>query len=357
MTTPQPPRPDDQQERLRALLDDAVAHVEPAHGLGAIRTRTKVTPMSAARPWLLAAGAAVLATAATITVVNLAGTGSPTATPGPAAAGTTSPSSPARSPDAGPSTAAAVPSAGASTSASAPAAGATLPVYYVGKTFRGPRLYREFHASAGGFSEAAAVQQAVGTTPQDPDYATLWPTGTTVNNVGMSGDTIVVDLGGAALHDRPAALSKAQAEMSVEQVIYTAQAAFQTRAPVRLLIDGKITDQVLGVPTSEPLSQGDASSTLAQVWIIDPAQGATVSSGFRVSGLAAAFEANVQWELVQGTTVVKKGFTTARECCTMAPYSFTVSAPPGDYTIVVHDEDASGAGRAVWQDTKDVTIR
>ena len=70
-----------------------------------------------------------------------------------------------------------------------------------------------------------------------------------------------------------------------------------------------------------------------------------------MSGLAAAFEANVQWELMQGGTVVKKGFTTAEECCTMAPYSFTVDAPPGDYTIVVHDEDASGEGPA-RQDTR-----
>jgi hypothetical protein len=41
----------------------------------------------------------------------------------------------------------------------------------------------------------------------------------------------------------------------------------------------------------------------------------------------------------------------------MSPYSFTVEAPPGDYTLVVHDEDASGGeGPGPWQDTKDLSI-
>jgi hypothetical protein len=96
---------------------------------------------------------------------------------------------------------------------------------------------------------------------------------------------------------------------------------------------------------------------LAQVWITSPDQGAVVQSGFKVEGLAAAFEANVQWELKQGDKVVKSGFTTARECCKMAPYSFTVKAPAGEYTLVVHDADASGGeGPGPYQDTKDVTV-
>ena len=98
---------------------------------------------------------------------------------------------------------------------------------------------------------------------------------------------------------------------------------------------------------------------LAQVQIASPADGAAVdASPFTVTGRAAAFEANVQWELMQGDTVVKRGFTTAEECCTLAPYSFEVTAPPGTYTLVVHDEDPSGGeGLAPWQDTKEITVR
>ena len=157
-------------------------------------------------------------------------------------------------------------------------------------------------------------------------------------------------------------MTAAEAQMSLEQLIYTAQAGFQNRAPVRFLLDGQITDTVLGVPTSEPVAQGDETATLAQVWIIDPAEGAQVASGFEVKGIGAFFEANVTWELRQGGKVVassaKSGPVTAEECCTMAPYSFTVDAPPGDYTLVVTDEDASGGeGPAPFQDTKHITIR
>jgi hypothetical protein len=83
-----------------------------------------------------------------------------------------------------------------------------------------------------------------------------------------------------------------------------------------------------------------------------------VDRGFRVSGIGAFFEANVVWELRQGDKVVESGFTTAEECCRMAPYSFTVKAPAGDYLLVVKDQDMSdGEGFEPFQDTKRVTIR
>ena len=63
------------------------------------------------------------------------------------------------------------------------------------------------------------------------------------------------------------------------------------------------------------------------------------------------------WELKRGDATVRNGFTTAQECCTLSPYSFTVTAPPGDYTLVVHDTDESdGEGVGTSQDTKDITV-
>ncbi|MDP9822420.1 Gmad2 immunoglobulin-like domain-containing protein [Nocardioides massiliensis] len=72
-----------------------------------------------------------------------------------------------------------------------------------------------------------------------------------------------------------------------------------------------------------------------------------VSSPFEVSGEANVFEANVRWQLLRGEEVVEDGFTTAEFAMEMAPYSFTVEAEPGDYTLVVFEEDASdGEGNA-----------
>jgi len=211
----------------------------------------------------------------------------------------------------------------------------------------------------------AAVEEAVAGTPDDADYRNPWPDGARAGQVSFDGDIITVslepaDLGGPelGLHDLPAGMSKAEAQIAIEQVIYTVQAAFQQgRHPVQFLINGERTDTVLGVPTSEPLSQGQDFDVLAMVWIIEPAEGAKLQSPFKVSGLANAFEANVQWELMQGDALVDSGFTTARECCTMAPYSFKVTAPPGDYTLVVHDSDPSdGEGFGPTYDTKNITV-
>lgn len=337
------------EQRLRELLNDAVSDVEPRSGLDAIQSRTKVSTMST-RPWFLAAGAAVAATAATIAAFAVLGdTQTTSSNPDPVASGTPSPNTASESPSKDPSPI---------------VEDVTVPVYYLGETGQGPRLYREFHTVPGGDEPTAAVDQAISRTPDDPDYFTPWPDSASVGRVDSDGEIITIDLqadgGAAGLRNRPRGMDESVAAMAIEQVIYTAQAALQEGRPaVQFLINGERTDMVLGVPTSEPLAQGDETSTLALVWIIDPAEGATVSSGFEVSGIGAFFEANVVWELRQGNKVVKDGFTTAEECCRMAPYSFTVDAPPGDYTLVVTDSDASGGaeGFPPFQDTKNLTIR
>jgi len=152
-------------------------------------------------------------------------------------------------------------------------------------------------------------------------------------------------------------------EMAVQQLVYTAQAALQSSAPVQFRLDGDRTDQLLGVPVAEPVTRADQAATLAQVWIISPAEGAEVKSGFEVAGVGSFFEANVAWELREGDEngrVVASNAdapVTAQECCTMAPYSFTVDASPGEYTLVVHDEDMSdGEGFTPFQDTKALTV-
>ena len=44
-----------------------------------------------------------------------------------------------------------------------------------------------------------------------------------------------------------------------------------------------------------------------------------------------------EYTLRRGDDTVRNGFTTARECCTLSPYSFEVTAPPGDYTLELFD--------------------
>lgn len=344
-------------DELRRLLEDAVSDIEPRDSLSSIHARTKVRSMSSKRSWLLGAGAAVVATAATVMAVAVLADGGWTDDPGvadPAAVtnGVTSQgASPTSTEQPGPSE-------------SAPAGTTAVPVYYVGDTPHGPRLYREFHRVSTSEPARTAVEEAV-SDPTDPDYRSPWPSGTQVGEVGYDGDVVTVGLQppdpggeGTDLRRRPDGMAQDEAEVAVQQLVYTVQAALQQgRPPVQFLIDGERTDLLLGVPVAEPLAQDAAEDVLAQVWIIGPAEGDKVTAPFEVEGLAAAFEATVAWELRDGDRVVQDGFTTARECCTMAPYSFEVSAPPGEYTLVVQNTDPSaGEGPGVSEDTKQVTV-
>ena len=358
--TPEPDFSPREQDRMRALLDEATADVQPHDGLDAIQSRTKVSSMST-RPWFLGTAAAVLATAATITAVAMTNSGgSPTADPGPADTPTTVAESPTDS---------ASPEEPAGEDAPMAIEGA-VPVYYVGDTGQGPRLYREFHPGIGGNPLDQAVADAVGRTPDDPDYRSPWPAGTEVqasfDGTGDDGQIGLAITGAPA--QRPDGMSRAEAEMAVQQLVWTAQAATQTTAPVAMSLGGDHTLTILGVPVNEPLARGNETDTLAQVWIIDPAQGSTVQDGFTVNGVGAFFEANVGWELHQGGLygpVVASNADNpvmAEECCTMAPYTFTVDLPdgaqPGEYTLRVHDEDMSGGeGFAPFEDTKTVTLQ
>lgn len=365
---PQHRPPDGEHEAMRRLLDDAVSDVAPREALDQIRSRTKVSPMARKRPWILGAGAAAAAVAATVAAVAVVGgnPGTTTADPGPAgSAGTSGAPSPSAPQD--PSESAEAERSPTETEEVDPPRGAqaTIPVYFAGETSRGPRLYREFQKAAvtGDDTVTPALTAALEGAAQDPDYRSDWPAGTFVAGAHREGDVFLVQLGNMRtdLRNRPSELTEEEARIAVEQLIFTVQAALQDRVPVQFMIGSEIperTDTLLGVPASEPLAEGEPAEVQAGVWVIDPSEGATVSSPFRVSGLANAFEANVVWELRQGDTVVKEGFTTAEECCRMAPYEFTVQAPPGDYTLVVHDTDVSGGeGFAPWQDTKSITVR
>jgi len=341
----------DPHDDLRRLLHDTVDELEPGNGLDAIRARTKETTM-ATRPWIWGVGGAVVATAATITAVALAGNlGNPAADdPGPATSPTgqvsESPEPTDSAPPEGPMTAAGI--------------------YFLGDTPQGVRLYREFHRVPESQQLEAALELALGAAqnaPADPDYRSVWPEGTTVTaEVEDGGDGMVtIDLGGD-LGSRPGGMSEAEAQMALEQLIFTAQAAVQGRVPVQFLLNGGRTNEVLGQPTSEPLANGEPNSVLALVSITSPEEGATVSGSFEASGVANSFEATVPWEIRQGDEVVATGFSTAEGSMDrLYPWSTSVDVSdldPGEYTFVAMTSDPSGGaeGAGPHVDTRTITV-
>jgi Immunoglobulin-like domain of bacterial spore germination/Sporulation and spore germination len=360
------------EEWVRGLLEDAVSDVAPEHALDSIRARTSSAPARhGRRGWLWGAGAAVVATAATVAaVVTLSnGPGTPQADHGFASGAA---SSTARHSDSAQSGAASgsAPASGQSTAtagSSQPSqrttkAGpvvstVTVPVYFVGETPHGPKLYRDDQQVPSADAAMTAVHAALAGYSTDPDYTSPWPSTAQVDKVSAdgSGITIALQSGGNSLADRPSGMSSDEATLAVQQLVYTAQDALSSKAPVSFTVDGQPASKLLGVDVSGGVDRAPDTSTEALVWVLSPAEGAKVHSPFNVSGLANAFEANVVWELKQNGQVVKQGHTMAHEAFLMSPYSFHVDAPPGDYTLVVHDSDASGQGN-VTQDTKDITV-
>ena len=353
---------DERDPRLSHLLSDAVSDVEPQDALAEIRNRTKVTPMSARRPWLFAVGGAVVATAATVAVVAAVG-GSPqnTADPGPATSQSPT-EEPAPTEDSEP-TEPTEPSGSASETPSESAT-ATLPAYFVRDTPQGLRLTREFSVLAGDVvPQKDAVTIAVSGRAHDPDYRTLWPGGSRALDVTASGDVITVDLTGDDLSDRPAGMSQEESELAVQQVVYTAQAVVQQgRIPVQIMLNGAATDQVLGVPASEPFSNASENETLALVGISSLSEGETVRDRFVVSGVANSFEATVPWEIRQGNRVVANGFATADGWMDkLYPWTTQVDVSklaPGTYTFAAMTDDPSGGaeGAGPTEDTKTIVV-
>lgn len=325
---------------LRQLFADATSEIRPNGTLDDIRNRTKkVDPM--ARRWFLPS----LAAAAVMALV-IGGAFWMTR-------------------DADEST----------RSIATPPVAKEVALYYAGDVAQGVRLFRETHKFTADESGArAAVDATMHGTPADPDYRSLWPASIGVDTVKVDDGRIVIALSeenlqaalrgvGFPAGDAAAADTRT---LALEAVTRTARDALDLPdAPVVFTVPdfgADPSDLVIGVVVNPDgfETQGD-DEVLAPVQISDLTNGATVEAGkLTVKGMAAAFEANINWEiLVGGDAVIDSGYATAAECCTLSPFEFTTNIAlegPGTYTLVVHDLDESGEGRPVNSDSKDIVV-
>ena len=335
-------------DRLQELLREVADGVEPGDRLDAIREATASGDRRTARGWWAVGGVALVA-ASVVTALALTTGGSPRS-------GAPDPAEPA-------------PTRTTATDGPRPEqAPGAVPVYYLGDTPDGPRLYREFRRLAGDPLQVA-VDAAIGRGPDDrpmapldPDYWVPWPE-TTWAGARVAQDEGVIEISLAGdLHGR-GTLSETEAELAVEQVVRTAQAAVQERLPVRFLLNGGITDQVLGVPTSEPLTTGSDLAVLAHVSLSDPSEGTTIDNDepFTVKGVGNSYEGNIvtriqRWE---GTEVVKEEPAIAGTYeDRLFPFEVTfdlTDVPPGDYLVVSRTDDPTGENR-FHTDSRRITV-
>jgi hypothetical protein len=230
-----------------------------------------------------------------------------------------------------------------------------LPVYYVADTPAGFRLQREFHGIATADPASDAVREMLAGPGTDPDYRTHWPPGTALRAPVTAADGVItVDLTGVGA----ANVGTELAELTVQQLVFTVQAALQSTDPVRILVDGVPVQELWGaVSTAEPVARGDVYALRSLVQIDAPAHGASVGRVVEVTGEAAVFEATVLWQVLRDGAVVQSGVTSSAEGQRFAPYAFTVTLEPGEYTVrVLEDDPSGGEGRPVFTDDKAITV-
>lgn len=244
--------------------------------------------------------------------------------------------------------------------ASEPSSSTTVPVYFVGDTPQGKRLFREFR-KVDGDPAAAALALMTSGDALDPDYTTLYPSGSFAS-VEIGSDMITVGLPDESWTTAPDGMSDKDARLAAQQLVYTAQGVAQKRVPVSITLDGAPAD-LFGL--AGQVSNDDELDVRALVNVTSPQEGATVSGSFKAEGVSSSFEATTPWEIRKGGAdgeVVKKGFATADGWLDkLYPWQTEVDVsdlPAGDYTFVAMTDDPSeGEGGGPTVDTKSITIQ
>lgn len=251
----------------------------------------------------------------------------------------------------------ATPSEDSSPSATPTADQVTVPVYFVGDTPQGPRLYREFRRVDAADPLGGALTLAASGDALDPDYRTLLPAGT----FSTSGDA-AIPLPDDSWQKLPDGMREADAQLALQQLVYTAQGVLRSRDPITFTdADGNAT-QVFYTASEDGFTAADPIKTLALVSVTSPEQGATVSGSFTASGVSSSFEATTPWEIRDSSgKVVKKGSAMADGWMgKLYPWETDIDVSglePGDYTFVAMTDDPSGGeGGGPMVDSKDITI-
>jgi hypothetical protein len=238
-------------------------------------------------------------------------------------------------------------------------------VYYLGSTPQGTRLFREFRDGPGPSRTPAGAISLLQSSATDPDYWTLWDADTFADAREV-GDHIEVEVAHPSqVQDRPDGMTAADANLSVQQVVYTVTGAVQDPIPVQFTHEGAPVDQVFGVPTGEPIERAPQLDVLARVSISNPTDRRVVEDAFSVDGAASSFEGNVPWELrdSDGNVVEQGSAQTYGWMDRLYPFAtgrIDVSGlEPGEYTLVVTEEDPSGGteGPGPTVDTRTVIIK
>lgn len=300
--------------------------------------------------------AALLATAAVASVILAGCSDDTTEATDPATTGPTAPTTPA-TPDTG---AATTDTTGTPPSSTAAEDTVSVPVYLVGDTPQGPRLYREFHRVPASDPLGGAAAVLTSGEVSDPDYRSPY-TGGSFSSVVDQGGQIVATVDGAG----PVAAANPtprQAKLATQALVYTLQGAAQTRDRVFVRDAAGAAVPLVGVDTSQGLRNAKELNVLALVSVTTPEQGATASGSLSATGVASSYEGTVPWEVLDASGASVLDGSAQAEGYVDGLYPWTADLDlsglaPGDYTFVARTDDPSGGeGGGPTEDTKSFTV-
>lgn len=249
-----------------------------------------------------------------------------------------------------------------SPSASPAAAGTAVPVYFAGDGPGGRTvLFREFHRVEGDpLTEAARL--VAGGQPDDPDYRTLWP-GVEISSVQATDGLLVVEIPSDGFTRRPDGMTRRDARLALQQLVYTLQGVQQERVPVQITRGGS-DFRLFGLPSDVPYEAANPLRTLNLVSITSPAEGDTVTGDtLTVTGVANSFEASGPCRLLRDGQEVALEAYQSEGWMEERLFPFEVDVPLGDVSgeVVVQCEtdDPSGGteGPGAAVDTKTITVQ
>ncbi|WP_243060779.1 Gmad2 immunoglobulin-like domain-containing protein [Nocardioides sp. SR21] len=235
----------------------------------------------------------------------------------------------------------------------------TVPVYFVGDTPQGARLYREFRKVEADNPAVEALALMTAGDTLDADYRTAYAVDGTFADVEIDDDAIEVSLPDESWTTLPDGMTEEDARLAAQQLVYTVQGIAQDRLPVEIVLDGEPAD-LFGF--GGQIGNEPELDVRAMVNVTSPEEGASVSGSFTASGVSSSFEATTPWEIRDSSgTAVKNGFATAEGWMDkLYPWETEVDVSglePGTYTFVaLTDDPSSGEGGGPTEDTKTIIV-
>ncbi|MFI7062598.1 Gmad2 immunoglobulin-like domain-containing protein [Kribbella sp. NPDC050124] len=363
---------------MRRALADEADRIEPSDALPEIQARVRNQRRPATRrPWVLTAGAAAIGTAAAIgafTVLDdgattadndqVAGPGTATSATGPMTPGpTVAPESPVPTPSTLPSAPTTAPEKKTPPTfrgTAEPTTSDAVPVYWlgekVGSTSAEPtvRLYRTWIRVADRQPTLEAVRMMTSKDAGDPDYYSPWR-GALVSSVTRANGIVTVDF----KQFPQTKLDGAAANVATQQLVYTVQGALgDDTVPIRITQQGRPGGPLFGhVDTSRPISRAQQSKVQALVWIDNLADGQVTKSPVTVTGIAAAYEATVNWRATNlKTRATQAHYVNTKEGQTFSPFAIPLKLTPGEWRIEAYLLSAD-TGAMTDTDSKTIYVK